>query len=259
MPTAFHLRNGVWHNFMASEGDTFKAETLGLLSLEHAAALAERSAGRYALIKYLVDQFRCEGPLWQHSVLPYLRPSAVFTTNYDTLIEDGWDLHSSSDGIGRYRTYYRDESPDQDSSIPLYKPHGSVKQAHAAVGEGGLVITQFDYIEMVNTRRSALSKCLDSLKNACVLFVGYSFQDLDIASTLSDMRNPSSRRSIPWYAVFPRNDANVRGMYEDRYGVRQIARTFLDFLADLDDRVDFINAAWKYSRISDIQGIVKPL
>ncbi|HXB68998.1 MAG TPA: SIR2 family protein [Candidatus Acidoferrales bacterium] len=240
LPTAFHMRNGLWQQFMTPDGTKFEPESIGLVSLEHAAALVERSAGRDALMRYVVDYFQTAAPLWQHAVLPYLKPKAIFTTNYDNLIEAGWRLHGSAEGIGDFRLYYRHEDPDQSRAVPLYKPHGTIDCAKKQIGDGGLVLTQFDYLTMLDVRRSALKKCLQSLDSACVLFIGYSFQDFDIASELFGMRNPNHRRAIPWYAVFPRNDTNVRAMYDERYGIRQINRTFLDFMADLDDTQAFI-------------------
>ena len=257
LPTAFHLRNRLWEQLMTPRGTKFDPVQLGLVSLEHAAALMERSAGREAILNHVIAYFQIKAPLWQHGVLPYLKPSAMFTTNYDNLVEKGWRLHPSSEGVGDFRLYYRDEDPDQGDAIPFYKPHGTVDRAKQPVGAGGLVLTQFDYLEMLNTRREALRKCLQNLNSACVLFIGYSFQDLDIAAELFEMRNPTQRRTIPWYAVFPRNDQNVRAMYDERYGIRQINRTFLDFMADLDEREDFIPKGWKYSEITNIKGIAR--
>ena len=257
LPTAFHLRNLLWKKFMAVRPDDFSPEALALVSLEHAAALVERSIGRTALVEYLTEQFEVPTPLWQHSALPYIRPTGIFTSNYDTMIEQGWALHSSNEGLGTLRLYYRDEAKDRAVHIPLYKPHGTTQRATTSVGEGGLVITQFDYIEMLSYRRSALASCLSNLQNTCVVFIGYSFQDLDIATALFDMRNPHAKRGIPWYAVFPRDDANVRGMYLERYGIRQINRTFFDFMMDLDEAITFIPEVWKFKSLAALDGVDK--
>jgi hypothetical protein len=258
LPTAFHLRTSLWRDFMVNQPDSFNPESLGFMSLEHAAALVERSAGRDALITTLIDGFSAEAPLWQHAVLPFLRPKGLFTTNYDSLIEKGWALHASTENLGSLRKYFRDEEPDTQLHIPLYKPHGTLERAGYKVGEGGLVITQFDYIEMLEYRRSALRRCLENLQNACIIFIGYSFQDLDIATALYEMRNPYEKRKTPWYAVFPRSDENVRGMYEERYGIRQINRTFFNFILDIDDALGVIPEQWKFKGINSLAGVVKP-
>jgi SIR2-like domain len=258
LPTAYHLRNLIWRTFMSDESPEFTPEQIQLVSLEHAAALAERCSGRAALLQLLATSFQIDVPLWQHAVLPFLEPAAVFSPNFDSLIEEGWRLHATNTAVGRLRPYYRDENRDATPHVPLYKPHGTLERLHEPVGEGGLVITQFDYISMLTYRREALNKCLDDLNSACVVFIGYSFQDLDIATALYAMRNPQDKRRIPWYAVFPRNDETVRNMYDERYGIRQISRTFFEFLVELDEAVDFVPAQWKIGNLHNLPGVYKP-
>lgn len=258
LPTAFPLRNLIWRAFMCDDPACFDPADIQLVSLEHAAALAERCAGRSALLELLATVFNVDAPLWQHAVLPFLQPSAIFSPNFDSLIEEGWRAHSAYEGLGRLRPYYRDERLDSTPHVPLYKPHGTLERLNEPIGEGGLVITQFDYIKMLAYRRDALQRCLGNLDNACVIFIGYSFQDLDIATALYSMRNPQENRRIPWYAVFPRNDESVRAMYDERYGIRQINRTFLDFLVELDEAIDFIPEPWKFEKLDSLSGIYKP-
>jgi hypothetical protein len=125
LPTAYYLRNLLWQKFMAPKPDEFIPDRLALVSLEHASALIERSVGRAILLQELSQQFDVAEPLWQHAVLPFRRPRRIFTSNYDTLIEQGWAIHFSAEGLGTLRTYYRDENPDASPHIPLYKPHGT--------------------------------------------------------------------------------------------------------------------------------------
>jgi hypothetical protein len=49
----------------------------------------------------------------------------------------------------------RDRAPVPGQSV-LYKPHGSLSHANQPVGKGGLVITQFDYLEMISDYREML-------------------------------------------------------------------------------------------------------
>src|SRR4051812_4382034 len=109
---------------------------------------------------------------------------------------------------------------------------------------------------MLEYRRNALRRCLENLHDACVIFVGYSFQDLDIATALHQMRNPHQKRNTPWYAVFPRSDENVRGMYEEPYGIRQINGTFFDFILDLDHSLNLIPEQWKFKNINLLEGVL---
>jgi hypothetical protein len=246
LPTAIGLRDELWARFMLNEQERAKPPKLGLLSLEHATALIEAKVGRGPLVEYVGQRFRVTNPLWPHAALPFFKPKAVYTTNYDELAELGWQCHND---IPRISAIY---TPDQlrltNGFTPLYKPHGTAQHSSAAIGSGGIVLTQFDYFTMLERKREMLRSFLEQMENNCVVFVGYSFQDMDIASMLHSMRTTNRERH--WYAVFPRADSNVRAMYERQYGIKQISRTFADFIAEAGLKLDLIPQGWR----SDLNG-----
>ena len=250
LPSALRLRDELWSEFMCSESErkTFDPITLGMMSLEHAAALAEARTGRAAIEEYLTARFDRTRPLWQHAILPFLRPKALFTTNYDELIEKGWRLQIGYPGIDeiclRHNAAYLDSPAPRMS---LFKPHGTMELASREVGKGGLVITMFDYFRMIGDYKAMIERFLSDFNQTCVLFVGYAFMDMDIGAELFRLRQD---RRIPWYAVFPRDDSDVRRMYEQKFGILQINRRSLDFFAELDDRVGFIPADWKFDQLA---------
>lgn len=255
LPSALRLRDEIWLEFMCNDEErrAFGPKTLGMMTLEHAAALAEARAGRGAIEEYLTARFDCTRPLWQHAVLPFLGPKALFTTNYDELIEKGWRLQ-----IGQPKTeeiFLRHNAAHLDSPAPrmsLFKPHGTMELAARQIGHGGLVITMFDYFRMIGDYKGMIERFLSDFNQSCVLFIGYAFMDMDIGAELFRLRQD---RKIPWYAVFPRDDADVRRMYEQKFGILQINRRSLDFLVELDERVDFItDKKWKFDQLSDLRG-----
>ena len=124
----------------------------------------------------------------------------------------------------------------------------TVEQPHAEIEAGVLVISQFDYFRIIARRQRMLDSFMSDFNQSCVLFIGYSFHDMDISAHLHRVRR--ERRGPKWYAVFPRDDDDVRRMYEQEYGILQINRTFHDFMADLDAEVNFIPRDWKRDRIA---------
>jgi len=246
LPSAYELRNELWITFKLNDTTKpFDPADLRLMTLEHAAAIIEAKTGRTVLSEYLVERFRCDRALWQHVALPYLQPRSLFTTNYDELVEIGYKSHIDQIDIV---CNARVPMPDQ---IVLFKPHGSLSHANQPVGQGGLVITQFDYLQMISQYRSMLGRSMTSFGRTCVLIIGYSFGDMDIGAELYSLRNQSA--DIPWYAVFPRNDPLVRRMYSRRFKIEQINRTFEQFLAELDARVNFLPDALKHERIGQLR------
>jgi hypothetical protein len=74
--------------------------------------------------------------------------------------------------------------------------------------------------------------------------------DMDIGAELYRLRR---ERRIPWYAVFPRNDADVRRMYDQKFGILQINRRAVDFLAELDNCINFVPDEWKFRAIDELK------
>ncbi|MDQ3802796.1 MAG: SIR2 family protein [Acidobacteriota bacterium] len=258
LPQAYDLRNEIYSEFLLprSQREGFDFSNLTLLSLEHVAALAEASCDRHSLQDFVAERFLVNQPLWQHAVLPFLNPLAIFTTNYDNLIELGWHLQESRYEIKPLVSLFKEASAVNKEFVPLYKSHGTVEYPRRKAGEGGFVITQFDYFDMIPHRQEMLEQFAKDFDDYCLLFVGYSFLDVDIASRLYEIRKQRGGRK--WYAVFPRDNPDVREMYREKYRISQINRTFHDFLLDLDKVVDFIPEEWKFDRISDLadQGLI---
>lgn len=251
LPSAYELRNAIWKKYKVADGAAFDPAELRLMSLEHAAAIIEAKVGRDELSKFLTETFHCEKPLWSHIVLPALKPRAIFTTNYDELVELGYK-HSSE-----MHDVICDDHLPTANRVPIYKPHGSLSRSNESVGKGALVITQFDYFDMITSYRNMLRKTILGFEKSCVLVIGYSFGDMDIGSELYRLRRESS--GIPWYAVFPRTDPQVKKMYSKRLGIEQINNTLEGFLASLDGRVNFIPDQYKHPNAGTLRssGIIQ--
>ena len=245
LPNAYDLRNMLWQNFKHDPTSDFDPKSLGLMSLEHAAAIVEAKTGRTPMSEFLVERFSCDLPLWQHLALPHLDPRSVFTTNYDELVELGYKATPTLIDV------ICDGRQPMAGRLPLYKPHGSLTHANQAVGKGGLVITQFDYFEMISAYRTMLSRAMGAFEASCVILVGYSFGDMDIGSELYSIRQKN--KGIPWYTIFPRDDHQVRKMYSDRFNINQINMTFEEFLSELDGRVNYLPTDLKYNRINKLR------
>jgi hypothetical protein len=214
---------------------TFDFGSFGL-TLDHATALIASRRGRQPLVEHVARMYSTSKPLWSHLVLPLLGPRAVFTTNYDQLVEQGWEAcRAQQHGVKPLVSIFAPGQRFDSSRVPLFKPHGSVERALDDVGSGGLVLTMIDYFEMLSTRSELLEQWLGDVKRACAIFIGYGLADMDIASHLYKIRKTD--RGLHWYAVFPRVDPDVKRMYHDKFGIHTIARTMYDFLVDLDAEV----------------------
>lgn len=246
LPNAYELRNQIWSRFILhpSERDTYDFSNLSLMSLEHASTLAEIKSSRRNLELFLAEKFQIQKSLWQHGMLPFLNAKSIFTTNYDNLIEKGF--HTVNHGKP-LNSIFNNTTSLNSRFIPLYKPHGTIDYPHSNVSEGGFVITQFDYYEIMDTRQKMLESFISDFQNKCVIFIGYSLLDFDIASILYNLARKNKTQC--WYAVFPRNDSDVRNMLRDKFGIRQINKTFFNFIYDLDKATGNIPDKWKIENV----------
>ena len=247
LPTAVNLRNELWARFMRPDHDDFDFANLGTMSLDQAAAFAESKVGRRPVAEYMASRFNTEKTLWQHAVLPFLRPLSIYTTNYDLLVEQAWHAQMLTSSIRPVVPIFSDRQNVTPGFVPLYKPHGSADRAFDAVGAGGPVITTIDYFDMVTDKQSMLDRWLADASNACVVMIGYSMTDMDIAARLYDIKRKNG--GLHWYSVFPRSDSTVRKYWSERLRIRHIDRRFAEFMVDLDALIDFVPCDWKYDQI----------
>jgi hypothetical protein len=253
LPSANALRNEIWQQFMRPPGEAaFDYIELGSMTLDQASAFAAEKAGRAQLVEYLARRFQTRRSLWQHVAIPFLKPNAVFTTNYDMLIEQGWEVaRQKDDRVPPLTTLFASGQTVPSNRIPLFKPHGSVDHLFDPVDSGGPVITTTDYFHMLTRKREMLLEWIGRTRGVCVILIGYSMSDMDIGGFLYDIRQSDNGNN--WYAVFPRSDATVRKYWTSRLRIQPIDRTFAEFMYDLDAETDILPESLKYSRIQTLR------
>jgi len=247
LPTAVSLRDELWRRFMRRDAD-FDFAKLGTMSLDQAAAFAEAKVGRRPVAEYVASRFKTDKTLWQHAVLPFLEPTAIYTTNYDLLVEQAWSAQMLTPAIRPVVPIFSARQNVVPDYMPLYKPHGSADRAFDPVGAGGPVITTIDYFDMVTDKQSMLDRWLADATDACVVLIGYSMTDMDIAARLYAIKKHNG--GLHWYSVFPRRDSTVRKYWSERLRIRPIDRRFAEFMVDLDALINFIPCEWKYNQIA---------
>ena len=131
--------------------------------------------GRRLVVDYLINRLSPLKPSKAHLLLPKFRWTAIYTTNYDTLIEQAYEkvgvkckpIISSCDLVIDLINYY--------NYVLLYKPHGCISRP--AVNETPIIITEDDYYSVANNRK-AIYRQLEAHKYKSIfLFIGYSFSD----------------------------------------------------------------------------------
>ena len=137
--------------------------------------------GRGAINQKLVEEFTKDSHLTEnHRLIAALPLSSVWTTNYDTLLEDAFrEAHKRAD-VKVSPASLATTRPKRD--VTIYKMHGDVSSPDSAV------LTKEDY-ETYQLKRSLFSVALQGdLVSKTFLFLGYSFSDPNIDYILARIR-----------------------------------------------------------------------
>ena len=110
--------------------------------------------------------------------------SGIITTNYDQMCEqlfDSFTVYESQDDL---------LFAEQSFTREIYKIHGSISNPDA------MVLTDADYDEFGRKRKYLSAKLLSVFLEYPVIFLGYSIQDENIRSILSDIAECLSDKTI---------------------------------------------------------------
>lgn len=163
--------------------------------LAETCSLLESKYGRAALVaavrKALVD-LRPTGGL---TMVPAWSWSAIFTTNFDTLVEQAFRNERKPLTVLRSNFDYTDLA-DQ-ATTPLYKIHGSVEQDIVDGHRAGMILTERDY-EAAQAYRQAMFRTLSGLMTTRdVLLIGYSLRDQQMRLELDEAARLHAQQGTP--------------------------------------------------------------
>ncbi|TES56208.1 hypothetical protein E2L07_05870 [Halalkalibacterium halodurans] len=111
---------------------------------------------------------------------------AAITTNYDTLLEQLFNLPKESIFIGQPQLF----NPNSLDLGELYKIHGCVTDPN------NIVITEHDYKNFKNNAKLFTAKLLTLISENPVIFIGYSIDDPNMQQILSDLVSCLSSEQI---------------------------------------------------------------
>ena len=137
--------------------------------------------GRHRINQALIDEFAKRAKLTEnHKLLAGLPIRTYWTTNYDPLIEESLKAAGKTPDVKISPENLAITAPHRDAIV--YKMHGDVSQPDKAI------LTKDDY-ETYESKRHLFSMALQGdLVSKTFLFIGFSFNDPNLAYILSRIR-----------------------------------------------------------------------
>lgn len=128
-----------------------------------------------------------------HRILARLPISSIWTTNYDTLIEDAIRAAGKIPDVKLTHENLAQTRPGRD--VLVYKMHGDISQADKAV------LIKDDYEKYETTHRLFVENLKGDLVSKTFLFLGFSFTDPNIDYVLSRVRNLLGENQRTHYCI----------------------------------------------------------
>ncbi len=153
--------------------------------------LTSEKASRKAIEKGIKERFESLKPSLGYEKLSCLPWKAIYTTNYDHLIELAYQKQNFYKIVkilsgNQYEMLTHNE-------IPLYKLHGCISDIYDV--SKPLVMSLSDFQKNRENNKEAIRRLTEDLIDT-ILFVGYSFQDQVVTELINEIRNSSRWASI---------------------------------------------------------------
>lgn len=204
--------------------------------LSYISEIAISQKGLYevqSFIKEIFDNFR---PGVHQLLIPTFNWKAIFTTNYDLLIEQAYDEKlAAKEAQQIVNPIYRNSRQQEvfkPGHLPYFKLHGSF---HVINDEKlPLILTPDQYINHQIGRERVFDHLHDYASSYSFLFVGFSFADTDIRAILNKIGSYETRTRS--YMIGPYIRPAEASLWEGKK-ITSLITTFEDFLKELDKKI----------------------
>jgi hypothetical protein len=137
-----------------------------------------------------------------HMELPLSIWPAIFTTNYDDLIEKAYRLVDSR--VQLADPVFSAKGPfglHDIEKVKIFKVMGCITSQHP---DNKLILTREDYNSVLKTRPVLFNILRDIMRDGTILYVGYSFRDYLLSDIFSELIQTVGLQNLPYsYALTP--------------------------------------------------------
>ncbi len=186
------------------------------LNLADVATLVEMRNPRRDLVSYVRELSANLRPTRGLLNLPLYEWKDIFTTNYDTLIEQAFERARKPLQVLASNFDFQDET--REDAISLFKLHGTISKDRSFGDRTSIIITQGDYDLASEYRELLYDRLLHETSRYDVLIIGHSLADPDLTPILNEAisRKRSSGATGKLYALIYTPDPNRAALLEQR-------------------------------------------
>lgn len=203
------------------------------LGLSEITFLAEKKSSRRKIITELRKFFphvKPKGGILKISRWPW---KGVFTTNYDTLVEQAYEKSQKKCRV--YSSNFDFHVDDEDYHCELFKIHGTIDKDICEGNQSRIILTVEDYEHTEDFREQLYDRLRGDLAGADLVIVGHSLSDPDMDDLIKRAVKINSNCFSPGQItilIYTENDS--RAQLQERKGLRVVFGGIDEFLTRLD-------------------------
>ena len=177
---------------------------------------------------FVRDRLKGLQPSPYHLAIPRFRWPAIYTSNFDDLVEKSYE--QATDPVQTHREICAStdrKSILDDSLVHIFHVAGSIRRVGT---ENHFLVLSVEDLQLSEERRESMLRLLGEYSDSTVLFVGYSFYDLVMSAFLKKTtREAGLPGRRPGFVVLPSLDEKTR-RYFAGLNVIPIEMTFEQFM-----------------------------
>ncbi len=176
------------------------------------------------LESFITDKLRNLQPTPTHLSLVRYKWSAIFTTNFDDLIEKAY-LSDTNSACNYSVISYPNKVPLTDhTKVYVFKLMGTISTRP----ENKMVLCRSDYTRMLGKRTEYLSNLEDYVRDGVILFVGYNAADRTVTDMIDIVKDQIGLHRLPYSYILIKNE-NLSEKDKHRLQSRKITPVYGTF------------------------------
>lgn len=198
--------------------------------LSELAGILEHRYGRKALADAVAAALSSLKPDGGLLALAEYRWKALYTTNFDRLVEDAFAKKQKK--LGVIRSNFDWEATHDPATVPLFKIHGCLSQDKGYGHRSSMVLTEDDYTDHEDYRKLLFNRLSQDMAGATTWIVGYSMRDAHVRALAEEALRQQRKYGAPGqiYLLVYEYDDERAALWRQR-GIRDVAEGDLNAFA----------------------------
>lgn len=199
--------------------------------LSEICGIYENRRGRKELVKSIRRRLLGLEPSGALAALPSLPWRAIYTTNFDQLVERSYQ--SATVDLNVIRSNYDFESIDRAKIVTLYKIHGCIRQDIVDGHKARLLLTERDYGELQEYRGALFRALQFDMATSDTLIVGQSLRDLHLREMAKEVAKLADQGASGKVLLLTYENDPDRALLFEQKGFLVASGSFEDLLHNL--------------------------